>query len=308
MSQNEIDLSTTIAGIQFKNPVIAASGTFGYGIEFSEVVDLNRLGGLVTKGLSLRPMQGNPPPRIRETAAGMLNSIGLQNMGVDAFIKEKLPKLSRYDTRVIANIFGYTAEEYVEVARRLDDCSGIAAVELNISCPNTKKGGIEFSCDPNATFDMVEHIKKVSTKRPLIVKLSPNVGDITGFANACEQAGADAISLVNTFIGMAIDVESFKPKFKNLFAGLSGPAIKPLALRMVYQAAKSVRIPVIGIGGISKAEDALEFLIAGARAVQVGTANFYDPRAMMSVIDGLTAFCRRKGISSIKEVIGTLHM
>lgn len=299
-------LSVEIAGVTFKNPVLAASGTFGYGIEFSSIVDLNRLGGIVVKGLSVEPMDGNPPLRMYETAAGMLNSIGLQNVGVNAFIAEKLPALKSLDTRIIANIFGYRAEDYIEVARRLNECSGIAALELNISCPNTKKGGIEFASDPEATFGIVKQVKEVSQRLPVIIKLSPNAGDISVFARACEAAGADAISLVNTFLGMAIDVDNFMPRFRNIFAGLSGPAIKPLALRLVYQAARSVKIPVIGIGGISKAEDAIEFLLAGARAVQVGTAHFYDPQATVKIIDGLEAFCRRKGIDNINRIVGAL--
>jgi dihydroorotate dehydrogenase (NAD+) catalytic subunit len=306
MNQQQTMLSVEIAGVTFKNPVLAASGTFGYGIEFSSIVDLNRLGGIVVKGLSVEPMDGNPPLRMYETAAGMLNSIGLQNVGVNAFIAEKLPALKSLDTRIIANIFGYRAEDYIEVARRLNECSGIAALELNISCPNTKKGGIEFASDPEATFGIVKQVKEVSQRLPVIIKLSPNAGDISVFARACEAAGADAISLVNTFLGMAIDVDNFMPRFRNIFAGLSGPAIKPLALRLVYQAARSVKIPVIGIGGISKAEDAIEFLLAGARAVQVGTAHFYDPQATVKIIDGLEAFCRRKGIDNINRIVGAL--
>lgn len=299
-------LAINIAGVTFKNPVLVASGTFGYGVEFAEVINISRLGGIVVKGLARQPMKGNPEPRLYETPGGMLNSVGLQNVGVDAFLQDKLPRLRAYDTPIIANIYGYCVEDYAEVAVRLDACDGIAALELNISCPNTARGGIEFAADPESTHAIVREIKKVVTRRPLFVKLSPNVGDITVFARAAADAGADALSLVNTFLGMAIDVETRRPIFRNVVAGLSGPAIHPIALRMVYQAAKAVSIPIIGLGGVHRVEDALEFLLAGARAVQIGTANFYDPQTPLRVIDGLASYCRRKGISDINHIIGSL--
>jgi dihydroorotate dehydrogenase (NAD+) catalytic subunit len=271
-------LATSLCGISLKNPVLAASGTYAYGVEFKDLVDLNTLGGVVVKGLSREPMDGNPAPRLYETQAGMINSIGLQNIGVRAFVQEKLPELRRFDTAVLANVFGYAVEDYVEVVRVLEDAEGLAGYELNVSCPNTKHGGIFFSSDPSLLAEVVSAARKVS-RRPLIVKLSPNVARIEPLARAASEAGADALSLVNTFVALAIDAETRRPRIGAGFGGLSGPAIKPIALRMVYEAVKAVKIPVIGLGGIASGVDAAEFLIAGASAVEVGTANFWDPAA-----------------------------
>jgi len=300
-----IDLSAEFAGITLKNPVITASGTFGYGEEFRDLIDLNRLGGLVVKGLSVKPMQGAEPPRLHETASGMLNAIGLQNVGVERFVAEKLPRLRRYDTAIFANVFGQTTEEYVHVVEVLNRAEGLAGYEINISCPNVKKGWIIYGTDPAATHEVVRAIKQVAS-RPVIVKLSPNVTDIVVIARAAEDAGADVLSLINTLLGMSIDTDTGEPRLGNLTGGLSGPAIKPIALRMVYQVVRAVKIPVIGIGGIRTAEDALEFLIAGAQAVEIGTANFLDPAAAVQIIDGLNAFCRQKGIQRLRSVVGSL--
>ncbi|HVE16285.1 MAG TPA: dihydroorotate dehydrogenase, partial [Chthoniobacterales bacterium] len=273
------DLSVSLCGIQLKNPVLAASGTFGYGLEFEDVVHLNRLGGFVVKGLSYEPMPGNPPQRLYETAAGMLNAIGLQNIGARAFVEEKLPKLKAIqDIVVFANVFGYTREDYERTIHILNQGEGIAAYELNVSCPNTTHGGVQFGSDPRLLDEVVNKARRVSA-RPLIVKLSPNVTSIAQMAYVAQEAGADAVSLVNTFLAMAIDPETRKPRIANVTAGLSGPAIKPIALRMVYEASKAVKIPVIGMGGISKASDIAEFMLAGATAVQVGTASYWDPVA-----------------------------
>jgi dihydroorotate dehydrogenase (NAD+) catalytic subunit len=300
------DLSVRFAGLEFKNPVIAASGTFGYGIEFEDIVALDKLGGFVTKGLSREPMIGNPPPRIFETAAGMLNSIGLQNIGARAFIEEKLPKLrKKKDVVVVCNVFGYTREEYQETIRILNDGEGIAAYELNVSCPNTSHGGIAFGSDPVMLEDIVATAKNVA-QRPLIVKLSPNVTSIPRMARAAGTAGADAISLVNTFVALAIDAETRKPRISNLTAGLSGPAIKPIALRMVYEASHSVDIPVIGMGGISTAEDVIEFMLAGAAAVQVGTANYFDPVITEKIVDGVRNWCIEHRVPKIVDIVGDL--
>lgn len=269
---------TELCGIRLKNPVLAASGTFGYGIEFADIVDLNRLGGIVTKGLSREPIAGNPPPRLWHTDGGMINSVGLQNVGVAAFIRDKLPKLRRYSVPVIANIFGYAIEDYLEVLRALEDAEGIAGYELNVSCPNTKEGGIFFSSDPVLLSEVTDRCRRI-TRRPLIVKLSPNVAQVEPFARAAESAGADAISLINTFVSLAINSDTGRPRIGAGRGGLSGPAIRPIALRMVADAVAAVRIPVIGIGGIASGEDAAEFLAVGAKAVQVGTATFIDPRA-----------------------------
>lgn len=300
-----MNLSVTISGLRFKNPVLTASGTFGYGLEFTQFFDLSELGGFCTKGLSLEPMAGSPPGRIFETPAGMLNAIGLENVGTEAFIREKLPELERYDTHVIANIFGKTLEEFVAITERLNPQAKVSALELNISCPNIKEGGIHFGHDPEMTFRVVQAVKQVSAK-PVWVKLSPNVTDITVFARACQDAGADAISLVNTFLGMSVDVKKRRPMLSNITGGLSGPAIRPLALRLVYEAAQAVRIPVIGMGGISCSRDALEFLIAGARAIQIGTANFFDPLVAVKVIRGLRQYCEEHSIGDINELVGTL--
>ncbi|MCS6818036.1 MAG: dihydroorotate dehydrogenase [Blastocatellia bacterium] len=301
------DLSVEIAGLRFKNPVLTASGTFGYGIEFAQWFDLGRLGGICTKGLSLEPLEGNPPPRIVETHGGMLNSIGLQNIGVRAFVAEKLPLLRQFQTHIIANVFGSCFEEYLEVIRILDDAEGIAAYELNISCPNVKAGGMEFGNDPDEAARLTEACKRIA-RRPIIVKLSPNAGDIVRVACAVESAGADAISAINTILGLSVDIYTRRPRLAMGMGGLSGPAIKPIAVRMVYQIVRAVRIPVIGIGGIATPEDALEFLIAGATAVQIGTANYYDPLVSIKVIEGLQQFCQQQRITAIRSLIGSLRM
>jgi dihydroorotate dehydrogenase (NAD+) catalytic subunit len=298
-------LAVEIAGIRFNNPVIGASGTFGYGLEFAELIDLNRLGGFSTKGLSARPLPGNPPPRIVETHGGMLNAIGLQNVGARAFVAEKLPLLRRYDTRVIANVFGYSDEDYIEAITILNDGEGISAYELNISCPNVKEGGIVIGNSPAAAARLTEKARRASS-RPLIVKLSPNVTDITLLARAIVEAGADSLSLINTLVGMSIDVNTRRPRLSYGTGGLSGPAIRPIAVRMVHEVANAVRVPLIGIGGIAAASDALEFIIAGATAVQIGTANYYDPRVTMKIIEGLSDYCARKGLESIRPLIGSI--
>lgn len=300
-------LAVEIAGLKLRNPVMPASGTFGYGEEYEPFLDLEKIGAIVTKGLSLKPKAGNPTPRIAETVSGMLNAIGLQNVGVDVFIKHKTPFLKKINTPTIVNFFGNTLEEYGEVAKRLNDIDEIAAAELNISCPNVKKGGIIFGTDPLAASEVVTLVRK-NLQKPLIVKLTPNVTDITVVARAVEEAGADAISCINTLTGMSIDIHTRKPRLANKTGGLSGPAIRPIAVRMVHQVVQSVTIPVIGVGGISTAMDALEFLIAGARAVQVGTANFVDPAAMITVIDGIEEFCIKESVNDINEVIGSLKI
>jgi dihydroorotate dehydrogenase (NAD+) catalytic subunit len=298
------DLSVSLAGIQMKNPVIAASGTFGYGIEFEDVVHLDKLGGLVVKGLSKEPMAGNPPPRLYETAAGMLNAIGLQNIGARAFIEQKLPALREKKNVVIfANVFGYTREDYERTIEILNEGEGIAAYELNVSCPNTAQGGIQFGCDPRM-LDEVVATARHHARRPLIVKLSPNVTSIAQMAYVAQEAGADAISLINTFVAMAIDTETRKPRISNITAGLSGPAIKPIAVRMVYDAAHAVRIPVIGMGGISTATDVVEFMLAGASAVQIGTASYWDPCATEKIVDELQNYCQEHEIARLAELTG----
>jgi dihydroorotate dehydrogenase (NAD+) catalytic subunit len=300
------DLRVSFAGLSFKNPVLAASGTFGYGVEFEDIVSLPKLGGFVVKGLSREPMAGNPPPRVFETAAGMLNSIGLQNIGAQAFLTEKLPRLRRIkDIVVIANVFGYSKEDYEATLRILNRGEGIAAYELNVSCPNTRRGGIQFGSDPVLLEELVATAKNAAA-RPLIVKLSPNVTSIAQMARSAENAGADAISLVNTFVALAIDARTRKPRISNLTAGLSGPAIKPIALRMVYEAAHAVDIPVIGMGGISTGEDVAEFMLAGAAAVQVGTANFWDPCATERIVDDLERWCLENRVRKITELVGGL--
>ena len=295
-------LRTTLCGIQLRNPVLAASGTFGYGIEFEKIVDLNKLGGLVTKGLSREPIPGNPPPRLWHTEGGMMNSVGLQNMGVRAFVRDKLPKLQQYSVPVFTNVFGYAADDYVEVIRILEDAPGIAAYELNVSCPNTKEGGILFSSEPALLGDLIASARRAA-QRPLIVKLSPNVARIEPLAHAAEVAGADAISLINTVVSFAIDPTTRKPRIAAGFAGLSGPAIKPLALRLVAEAVEAVKIPIIGIGGITTGADAVEFLLAGATAVQVGTATFVDPRAPVLVAQELGLFLEKSGAASLGDFI-----
>ncbi len=307
VSESKPDMSVNIAGIKLKNPVMTASGTFGYGEEFALYLDLNRLGAVVVKGLSLKPRQGNSPPRIVETAAGMLNSIGLQNLGVEAFIKDRLPFLEKFDTKVIVNFFGDSIDEYCEVARALDGADGIAGLEMNISCPNKQEGWLEFGTNPDLTFKVVSAVRK-HTKLPLIVKLSPNVTDITTIAKAAVDAGADALSLINTISGMAVDVNTRRPKLGNIIGGLSGPAIKPVALKMVWQVAKAVSAPLIGIGGIMTAEDAIEFMLVGASAVQVGTANFIDPEATVKIIDGIDDYLRTNGVKRVSELAGSLRI
>ena len=300
------DLRVSFAGIDLKNPVIAASGTFGYGIEFEDIVHLDRVGGLVVKGLSAEPMTGNPPPRLFETAAGMLNAIGLQNIGARAFLQEKLPALrAKKNVVVLANVFGYTRADYEQTIEILNEGEGIAAYELNVSCPNTAHGGIQFGSDPLLLDEVVRTARRVSA-RPLIVKLSPNVTSISQMAYVAQEAGADAISLVNTFLAMAIDAETRRPRIANVTAGLSGPAIKPIALRMVYDAAHAVKIPVIGMGGISTAVDIVEFMLAGASAVQVGTASYYDPVATETLVEELTEYCRAHRIERLADLTGAL--
>jgi len=302
------DLNVTIAGIPFKNPVIAASGTFGYGVEFEDVVHLSKLGGIVVKGLSKEAMIGNPPPRLWETAAGMLNAIGLQNIGAQAFLDEKMARLRQIkDLVVIANVFGYTREDYERTIQILNEGEGIAAYELNVSCPNTQHGGLQFGSDPRSLDEVVTTAKRVAN-RPLIVKLSPNVTSIAQMAFVAQEAGADALSLVNTFVAMAIDPETRKPRIANVTAGLSGPAIKPIAVRMVYDAAHAVKIPVIGMGGISKAEDVIEFMLAGASAVQIGTASYWDPCATEKIVDELQEWCAEHEVAKLSEITGGMLM
>ena len=305
MKANEFpQMAVQLGKLKLKNPVMTASGTFGYGEEYAEYVDLNRLGAIVVKGLSLKSRLGNPPPRIMETASGMLNAVGLQNIGVDAFISEKLPYLRKYDVAVIANIYGETYAEYQKVARKLNSAKGVHALEVNVSCPNVKKGGLSFGSDPKIAAAVTRKVKE-ETDLPVIVKLTPNVTDITLIAAAVEKAGADAISLINTLTGMSVDIKKRAPHLKNITGGLSGPAIKPVALRMVWQVVKRVSIPVIGIGGIMNAEDALEFLILGAKAVQIGTANFINPHATLDVIDGIKNYLFDNQIKDINEIICT---
>jgi len=300
-------LETSLCGVRLRNPVLAASGTFGYGLEFAGMVDLNALGGLVVKGLSREPIEGNPPPRVHETRGGMINSIGLQNIGVRAFAAEKLPALARLNTAVFANVFGYQSVDYVEVVRVLEDHPGLAGYELNVSCPNTSHGGIYFSSDPALLAEVVAAVKRVA-RRPVVVKLSPNVSAIEPLARAAEAAGADAISLVNTFIALAIDARTRRPRIGAGWGGLSGPAIKPIALRLVCQAARAVKIPVVGLGGIATGEDAAEFLVAGATAVEVGTATFWDPASPLRIARELAAFLKRENIATAAELEGTLKL
>ncbi|MDD5204756.1 MAG: dihydroorotate dehydrogenase [Desulfobacterales bacterium] len=306
MDHHQPDLRVRLGPLELKNPVIAASGTFGYGEEYASLVDLNQIGAIVVKGLSLKPKSGNPPPRIAETNGGMLNAIGLANVGVETFIREKLPALRKYDTRIIANIYGHHIDEYGDLASMLKGVESISALEVNISCPNVECGGMVFGVDPDVSARVTERVLK-NTDKPVIMKLTPNVTDIRVIARAVESAGAHAISLINTLTGMAIDVDSRTPKLANIYGGLSGPAIRPVAVFMVYQAASSVRIPVIGMGGIMDARDALEFIIAGASAVQVGTANFVDPAATLGVLDGIRAYCEKHGVGRIEDIVGSLR-
>jgi dihydroorotate dehydrogenase (NAD+) catalytic subunit len=300
-------LETTLCGIALRNPIIAASGTFGYGVEFAQVTNLEALGAFVVKGISRTPMDGNPAPRIWEAEAGMINSIGLQNIGVEAFLSEKIPALRGVRTPYFVNVFGYAAEDYVEVIRRLEDHEGPAGYELNVSCPNTKHGGIYFSNDPALLSEVISAVRAVA-KRPVIVKLSPNVARIEPLARAAEEAGADAISLVNTFVSLAVDPRTRRPRIGAGFGGLSGPAIKPIALRMVYESARAVTIPVIGLGGIATGEDAAEFLVAGASAVEVGTATFWDPGAPVRIAHELESFLKEEKIANVREIVGTLRL
>lgn len=300
------DMSVEIGSLKLRNPVMTASGTFGYGEEFSQYVDLEKIGAFVTKGLSLKPRAGNPTPRIVETPGGMLNAIGLQNVGIDAFIQKKVPFLRTVNTPAIANFFGYTPDEYAELAARLDAIPEVAALEVNISCPNVKQGGIVFGTDPGCAASVVAACR-AATKKTLIVKLSPNVTDIVEMAQACEGAGADALSVINTLTGMAIDLERRRPVLANVTGGLSGPAIKPVALRMVWQVAKAVKVPVIGIGGIMSATDALEFILAGATAVQVGTASFVNPAAAQEIAEEMEQWLAARGIADVTSMIGALE-
>ena len=300
-----VDLSLKIGTLELKNPLIAASGCFGYGVEYADVVDLASLGAIVSKGLFLNEREGHPAPRIVETPAGMLNTIGLQGIGARRFIDEKLPELRARRATVIVNVCGTTLDEYVEVSRILSDADGVAAIELNISCPNIKEGGIQFGCSLTGTYDVVSAVKKI-TRVPIIPKLTPNVTDVASFARAAEDAGADAISLVNTFLAMVIDVETRAPKISNVVGGLSGPAIRPIAVRMVHECRQMVKIPIIGMGGITDARDALEFMIAGADAVQVGTANFVDPFVWSKILDGLTDYASRHQVGLLAYIVGTV--
>ena len=300
-------MRVNIGGIEIENPVMTASGTFGYAREYEPLVDLDRIGAIVVKGLSLEPSKGNPPQRIVETPCGMLNAIGLENVGLTAFIKVKAPFLRKLGTPVFVNIYGKSIAEYAELAARLEDLDVVSGIEVNISCPNVKSGGMAFGAYPESTAEVVKAIRK-QTSRPLMVKLSPNVTDITEIAKAAEGEGTDSISLINTITGMVIDIETRRPKLANITGGLSGPAIKPVALRMVWQVVKTVKVPVIGIGGIMTAKDALEFLIIGATAVQVGTANFINPHATIDIIDGIEAFLMKQNIADIADIIGTLEI
>ena len=298
-------LSVELNGLKLKNPIIASSGTFGYGLEFAPLGNLGKLGGIVIKGLSHWEEKGNPPPRICETPAGILNSIGLENIGVENFISEKLPQLLQFNTAIIVNIWGREIDDYRKVAERLDGVKGIAALEINISCPNIKKGGITFGTDPSLTFQLVQQVRK-KTSLPLMVKLTPNVTDITLIARSAEDAGANILSLINTLLGMEIDIATRRPSLANITGGLSGPAIRPIALRMVYQTAKKVKIPIVGVGGISSLEDVLKFLLAGASAVQIGTANFFDPTICWKLVDELEEYLRKEGIPDVRQLVGAL--
>jgi dihydroorotate dehydrogenase (NAD+) catalytic subunit len=301
-----MDVSAPLGFLTLKNPLIAASGCFGYGVEYAEIVDLSTLGGVAVKGLFLAEREGHRPPRIVETPSGMLNAIGLQGIGVHRFVREKLPELRRLGATVFVNICGTTLDEYVQVAKVLSDAEGVAALELNISCPNIKEGGIQFGCSLPGTHQVVSAIRK-ATRLPVIPKLTPNVTDVASFARAAEEAGADAVSLVNTFLAMAIDVHTRRPKLTNIVGGLSGPAIRPIAVRMVYECRQAVKIPIIGMGGIACADDVLEFMIAGANAVQVGTANFVDPFIWPKLLTGIKEYMERHGISRLADIVGTVH-
>jgi dihydroorotate dehydrogenase (NAD+) catalytic subunit len=301
-----VRLAVELGGLKLKNPLVAASGTFGYGVEYEGILDLSALGGIATKGLYLAARDGNPTPRIVETPSGLLNAIGLQGIGIRAFVQDVLPRLAKHDTAIIVNVCGDTVEEYAEVSRIASDAPGVAALEINISCPNVKKGGIAFGGDPRMTHEVIAAVRR-ATPLPVIPKLSPNVADITVFARVAEEAGADALSCINTIVGLSVDVERRKPRITYGTGGLSGPAIRPIAVRMAWQAARAVRIPVFGIGGISTAEDALEFMIAGCRAVQIGTANFVDPDVYRRVLQGLESYMRRHDVADVNALVGTLE-
>lgn len=300
-----MDLSVTIGNLNLKNPVMTASGTFGYGEEYAEFLDLNQIGALVLKGISLKPMEGNPAPRICETPCGMLNAIGLQNVGLKKFVTEKLPYLRNLDTKIIVNILGHSIQEYVKLARALNE-TGVDGIELNVSCPNVKKGGMAFGTDQRSLAKLITAVKKAVSNSILITKLSPNVSSIPAFAKIAEDAGSNAISLINTLPALSIDIETRMPRLANITGGLSGPAIKPIALRMVWEASQAVRIPVIGIGGILNASDAIEFMLAGASAVQVGTGNFLNPMATVEIIGGLSAYLKRKHMHAVRDIIGSM--
>jgi len=301
-----MDLTVNIGHLKLKNPVMTASGTFGYGEEYSEFVDLNMLGAVVVKGISLKPMEGNPPPRICETPCGMLNAIGLQNVGLKRFLQEKLPYMRTFDTKVIVNVLGNTVQEYVKLAKALDE-AGVDGIELNVSCPNVKQGGILFGTDKKALAKLIAKVRQVVSKSILITKLSPTVSNIPEFARTAEENGSDAITLINTIPGMAIDAETWKPRLSNITGGLSGPAIKPIAIRMVWEASRAVGIPVIGVGGIMNTEDAVEFMLAGATAIEVGTGNFLNPLATVEIVNGIWTYLDKKGISKVKDIIGGVN-
>ncbi|ADL69050.1 dihydroorotate dehydrogenase [Thermoanaerobacterium thermosaccharolyticum] len=301
-----MSLKVNIGNLEFKNPVFVASGTFGFGKEYSQYVDLNKLGAIMVKGLTLNPKEGNPPPRIYETPSGILNSVGLQNPGVDGFLRDELPFLKKFDTKVIVNIAGETIEEFVTMAQKLD-IDGVHALELNVSCPNVKEGGMAFGVNPNSIYEITKRVKGV-TNKIVIVKLTPNVADIKIYAKAAEDGGADAVSLINTITGMAVDINSRKPIFKNIFAGLSGPAVKPIALKYVYEAKKAVSIPVIGMGGISSAEDAIEFMIVGATAVAIGTYNFINPTCTMDILEDIKKYMNKNNVSDINQIINSINV
>ncbi|MDI3476745.1 MAG: dihydroorotate dehydrogenase catalytic subunit [Thermoanaerobacterium sp.] len=301
-----MNLKINIGDLEFKNPVFVASGTFGFGKEYSQYVDLNKLGAITVKGLTLNPKEGNPPPRIYETPSGILNSVGLQNPGVDGFLKDELPFLKKFDTKIIVNIAGETIEEFVTIAQKLD-VDGVHALELNVSCPNVKEGGMAFGVNPNSIYEITKRVKCV-TDKTVIVKLTPNVDDIKIYAKAAEDGGADAVSLINTITGMAVDINSKRPIFKNIFAGLSGPAVKPIALKHVYEAKKAVSIPVIGMGGISSAEDAIEFMIVGATAVAIGTYNFINPTCTMDILEGIKKYMNENNVSDINQIINSINV
>lgn len=302
MAGTSLDLSVSVGSLQLSNPILAASGTFGYGIEFAHLVDLNRLGGVVVKGLSREPMDGAQPPRLCETAGGMLNAVGLQNIGVRAFVAEKLPALRSFRTAIVANVFGYSVDDYVEVIRVLEDADGLAAYELNISCPNVQRGGMQYGSDPALAAEVVGAARRAATRRPLWVKLSPNLTGLTPIAQAVQDAGADALTVANTYTAMSLDVRTRRPRLGNLTGGLSGPAIKPLTLRLVYEVAQAVKVPVLGLGGIETAEDVLEYILAGATAVQVGTAHFVDPRASCRLADEVANLCYELNIHRISDL------